>query len=131
MLINPKKNRVLNISDDRKAVVFVFQQLFKDMKEEDQHTKIPSPHRTLSLNPPPLYQHTHTHTHTLSYKSYNKHADNTLITNMKNYPFIVFSVGSVFILNLLIDLFIFLRGEINLGSNKEFYHILYLKENSL
>ena len=22
------------------------------MKEEDQHTKIPSPHRTLSLNPP-------------------------------------------------------------------------------
>ena len=34
------------------AVVFVFQQTFKDMNEEDQHTKIPSPHRTSSLNPP-------------------------------------------------------------------------------
>ena len=48
---------LLDISDGRKAVVFVFQQIFKDMKEEDQHTKIPSPHRTLSLNPPlPLHQ---------------------------------------------------------------------------
>ena len=70
----------------------IFQQIFKDMKEEDQHTKLPSPQRTLSLTPLPLHQHTHTHL----YKPYNKHPDDTLITNMKNYPFIVFSVGSVF-----------------------------------
>ena len=58
------RNHVLNISECRKAVVFVFQQIFKDMKEEDQHTKIPFSHRTLSLNPPtPPSTHTHTHTH--------------------------------------------------------------------
>ena len=64
------------------------------MKEEDQRTKIPSPHRTLSRNPLPLHQHTHS-----PIKTYNKHADDTLISSLKNYPFIVFSVGSVFILN--------------------------------
>ena len=34
------RNHVLDISDGRKVVIFVFQLIFKDMKEEDQHTKI-------------------------------------------------------------------------------------------
>ena len=38
-------DHVLNISDGRKAVVFAFQQIFKEIKE-DQHAKILSPHRT-------------------------------------------------------------------------------------
>ena len=66
------------------------------MKEEDQHTKIPSPHRILSLNP-----HTPPSTHTLSHINHicNKHAYDTLVSSMKTYHIIVFSVGSVFILN--------------------------------